>query len=97
MAARHQPVTVNPGAAVALTDGAVAAVRVHNPGSATVELQATMTGTPPTSRAGALPLRSGQTLAADLALADLFPGVGAGPFYVWAFASGPVELSVSHA
>lgn len=97
MPARHQSLTVNPGAAVALTDGAVAAVRVHNPGTAIVELQATATAAAPTSRAGAVLLRGGETLAADLTLAALFPGVGTGALFLWAFAPEPVDLSVSHA
>ena len=97
MAARHINITVNPGAAVALSDGAIEAARVYCYNS-DVSLQATAANVAPTSREGSIPLRSGETLAADLQLADIFPGVGDGPFYLWAFSSGtPVTLSVSHA
>ena len=97
MAARHTDITVTPGAAVALTDGAVSYCRVYNPKYSTVYLQATATNVAPTSRAGALPLSAGATLAADLALADLFPGVSASTMYLWAFAETATDLSVSHA
>jgi len=97
MAARHINITVNPGAAVALSDGAIEAARVYCY-NADISLQATGTNTAPTSREGSIPLKAGQTLAADLTLADLFPGVGAAAMYLWAFSGGtPVTVSVSHA
>lgn len=85
------------GTPVLLSDGAVAAARVHNPGGAAVTLQATATSTAPTSRAGGVTLPAGATLAADLPLSNLFSGVGAGPYFLWAFSDMPTSLSVSHA
>lgn len=79
-----------------VTDAAVAKARVHNPSPYDVWLQATTANTAPTSRGGAIKLGSGQTLAGDIALSDLFLGLGAGPFYLWAFADVAVKLSVSH-
>jgi hypothetical protein len=97
MPARHAPVNVTPGAAVAVSDGSVTAIRVNNLAAGEVFLQATATSAPPANRNGAQRLGPYGTLAADLSLANLFPGVGAGPFWVWAFADTPATLSVSHA
>lgn len=98
MPARHTSITVNQNAPALLTDGAVDAVRVFNQGNVTVGLQATSTSTPPVSLEGFLALSQGQTLAADLTLAQLFPGVGSGALYLWAFTRGvTTKLSVSHA
>lgn len=97
MPARHDPVNVTPGAAVAVSDGSVSAIRINNLAAGEVFLQATATSTPPANRNGAQRLGPYGTLAADLSLANLFPGVGAGPFWVWAFADTPATLSVSHA
>lgn len=97
MPARHAPVNITPGAAVAVSDGSVTAIRINNLAASDVFLQATTTSTPPANRNGAQRLGPYGTLAADLSLADLFPGVGAGPFWVWAFADAALTLSVSHA
>lgn len=97
MPARHAPVNVTPGATVAVSDGSVTAIRVNNLTAGEVFLQATATSAPPANRNGAQRLGPYGTLAADLTLANLFPGVGAGPFWVWAFADTPATLSVSHA
>ena len=97
MPARHAPVNVTPGAAVAVSDGSVTAIRVNNLAAGEVFLQATATSAPPANRNGAQRLGPYGTLAADLTLANLFPGVGVGPFWVWAFADTPATLSVSHA
>ncbi|MFN7224432.1 MAG: hypothetical protein ACK4MS_10475 [Paracoccaceae bacterium] len=94
---RHTSISVAPGAAVALSDGPVAAVRVHNAGVYAVVLQATATNVPPTSPNGGVTLAGGATLAADLPLEDLFPGIGSGPLYLWAMADMSASLSVSHA
>ena len=97
MPAMHATLTVMPGAARSLSNGAADAARVHNLNGASIDIQVTSANVAPTSRDGALPLGVGETMAADLPLAALFPGVGAGPFFVWAFASTPTTLSVSHA
>ncbi|HCQ66581.1 MAG TPA: hypothetical protein DIU07_16175, partial [Rhodobacteraceae bacterium] len=60
-------------------------------------LCATLDTTPPTSTAGSVMLLPWSVLTADLALVDLFPGVGAS-VYLWAWPlSGAVDVSVSHA
>lgn len=82
-----------------LTDANVTAIRVQNLSAAQdVILQATNGTTAPTSDAGAVDLRASQTLAADLTLAQLWPGV-ASANRVWGKAKtvNAVPLSVSHA
>lgn len=97
MPARNTDVTLSTTAPTLLTDGAVAACRVSNKTGYVVLLQATATTTAPTSRAGGVPLMPSATAAADLTLADLFPGIGAGAMYLWAYADGGGAVSVSHA
>ena len=106
MVAFHNNVTVpTTGAAVPLSSGTVAAIRVLNPAAHDIWIQATTANIAPTSRAGALRLMPGETLAADLALSNLFPGLGAGPYYLWGMADAHlahagiagVTVSVSHA
>lgn len=92
----HSNVAVTTTAAAQLTTS-VSAARVHNLGQVDVILQATATSTPPTDRAGGIKLAAGQTLAADLPLAELFPGIGAGAMFLWAFADVATTLAVSHA
>lgn len=94
--ARNDNVTCAPGAPVQLTNANAAAVRAHNLSGYTVTLQATAGTSPPASRAGGVVLQSLGTLAADMTLAQLWPGV-AGANRVWAFADLSVDLSVSHA
>lgn len=94
---RHSNITIVAGVPAALSDGAVAACRVHNTGGYAFTLQATATSTPPSSYAGGVTLFSGSTLAADLTLAELFPGVGSGALYLWAMSEVPGTASVSHA
>ena len=94
--ARNDNVSCAAGATVQLTNANVAAVRVHNLSGYTVTLQATSGTTPPASRAGGVVLQAGGTLAADLTLAQLWPGV-TGANRLWAFADLSCELSVSHA
>jgi hypothetical protein len=97
MPARHANVTITTGAAVAISDGSVTAARVSNVSGHEVWLQATSTSTPPASRNGGIVLRPYGTLAADLPLDDLFPGVGAGPYWLWGFSDAVAVVSVSHA
>ena len=93
----HDTLVVVPGAPRPISNGSTASVRVHNISGAAIDIQATATASPPTSRRGAIPLAVGQTMAADLTLAQLFPGVGVGPFWLWAYAAVPTDISVSHA
>jgi len=91
---KNDTVSCPAGAPTQLTDNAVTAARVV--GSQDFHLCATVDTTPPTSTAGSVMLLPWSVLAADLALADLFPGVGA-TLYLWAWPkSGAVDVSVSH-
>ena len=77
-----------------LTDAAVSAARVV--GEQEFKLVATLDTTPPTSVGGAVPMLPWSVLAADLALGDLFPGVG-DTVYLWAWpVSAIASVSVSH-
>lgn len=97
MPARNANVIVSPSAPTVLTDGAVASCRVSNATGYIVILQATATATAPTSSDGGIPLMPNATAAADLTLAQLFPGIGSGSMYLWAFAGNSGSVSVSHA
>jgi hypothetical protein len=102
MPAFHNNITITQAqaaanTAAAVSDGAVLAARVHNPGGFAVILQATTANTAPTSRAGGVTLAAGATLATDLTLAQLFPGLGTNAVFLWAFSDMPTTLSVSHA
>lgn len=97
MAARHTTINCGADAPTLLTDGAVTVCRVHNLSSYSLYLQATETDVAPASSAGAVTLSPGATLAADIPLAELFPGVGSGALYLWALADVGGALSVSHA
>lgn len=92
---KNTNVTCPEGVPTQLTDSAVTAARVV--GSQGFYLCATLTDTAPTSMAGAVPMLPHSVLAGDLALADLFAGVG-DTVYLWAWpTSGTVDVSVSHA
>jgi trimethylamine:corrinoid methyltransferase-like protein len=97
---RNDSVTVPENTATQLTNANAAAIRVHaDPRSCSVEveLQATAGATAPASWAGSVVLRPGETLAADLTIAQLWPGVtGANRVWARSLRSG-VSLSVSHA
>lgn len=79
-----------------LTSGNVSAIRVGSDVKHIVKLQATLGTTEPSSDAGSVHLPVGSTLAADLTLAQLWPGID-GANRVWAKPDGAVTLSVSHA
>ncbi len=91
---KNATVSCPSGVPTQLTDLAVSAARIV--GSQDFHLCATLDTTPPTSTTGSVMLLPWTVLAADLALVDLFPGVGAS-VYLWAWPrSGAVEVSVSH-
>lgn len=95
MAAQNTNITCPSGEATAISDGTVTNIRVVS--TEDFYLMATSANTAPTTTAGGIPILGFTVLAADLDLADLFPGV-TGPFYVWAFpTSGPAVVSISHA
>jgi hypothetical protein len=94
--AQNTTISLAAGTWTLLTDGNVTALRVVNLGEEPIWLQATVGTTPPTTPAGALPLQPGPVLAADLTLAQLFPGV-TGANRVYALAPRATSVSVSHA
>lgn len=95
MAARNTTITCASGVATALSDGAVANARIVS--TEDFYLLATAADTAPTATTGGIPFLPFSVLAADLDLANLFPGV-TGPYYLWAFpTSGPADVSISHA
>ncbi len=94
--ARNDNVAIAANTPVQLTNANAAAVRVHNMSGYPVILQATAGTTPPTSSAGGVTLPAGGTLAADLTLAQLWPGI-TGANRLWAIAVLNCDLSVSHA
>lgn len=96
MAVFNSDVSVPANTWTQLTIDNVSAIRIHNRSLFSIELAATFGVTTPTTTSGGLPLEGGETLSADLTLAQLFPGV-TGANRVWAFSPVPVVLSVSHA
>ena len=79
-----------------LTNADVSAIRVQNLNGYPIKIMGTVGAVAPTSDAGALVLAAGQAIAADLTLAQLFPGVS-GANRVYAFSDAPALVSVSHA
>ena len=79
-----------------ITNSDVSALRVQVFGEVAVHLMATAGAAAPASLAGSLRIPGGGIVAADLTLAQLFPGVsGANRVYAWC--QTPASLSVSHA
>jgi len=81
-----------------LTNANAVAVRVQNQEKHTIRLQATNGTTPPSNSvtAGSIMLNGEETLAADLTLAQLWPGV-TGANRLWALSFADIAVSVSHA
>ena len=79
-----------------LTDANITSARVQNHGSIPIYVMATVGAVAPTSVNGAIVLHSGDAFAADLTLAQLFPGVS-GANRLYAFCDVSVPVSVSHA
>jgi hypothetical protein len=94
--ARNDDITLPPSVWTQLTNSNTNAVRVSLKGGFGLLLQATNGATPPTSTAGAVQLHPYGTLAADLPLADLWPGV-ADANRLWALTDIAQTVSVSHA
>jgi hypothetical protein len=96
---QNDTITCAAGSWTLLTSNNVSALRAVHLGSEAIWLQATVGTTPPSGlagTAGALPLLPNQILAADLSLADLFPGIS-GANRVYAYAPALTRVSVSHA
>jgi hypothetical protein len=79
-----------------LTNANATAIRVQSVILSEMTLQATNGVTAPTTQVGAIVLAGGAVLAADLTIAQLWPGV-TGANRVWAFATAASVASVSHA
>ena len=79
-----------------LTNANTTAVRVQSVILSEMTLQATNGVTAPTTQVGVIVLAGGAVLAADLTIAQLWPGV-TGANRVWAFATAASVASVSHA
>ncbi|MBK8772713.1 MAG: hypothetical protein IPM06_20115 [Rhizobiales bacterium] len=82
-----------------LTNADATAVRVQNRSPSAILLSATNGATEPSDLNGALELGAGQTMAADLTLAQLWPGVsGANRLWAWSDMDPLITtVSVSHA
>ena len=78
-----------------ITNADVSALRVQNINGYSIKIMGTVGAVAPTTDAGALVLAAGQAIAADLTLAQLFPGVS-GANRVYAFSDAPALVSVSH-
>ena len=79
-----------------LTNANATAIRVQSVSGSEMTLQATNGVTAPTTQVGAIVLAGVAVLAADLTIAQLWPGV-TGANRVWAFATAASVASVSHA
>ncbi|MBB94657.1 MAG: hypothetical protein CML68_08650 [Rhodobacteraceae bacterium] len=79
-----------------LTDTDVTSLCLQNIGAGSVHIMATTNATQPSNLGGAKRFEPGDILAANVDLADLYPGVTAG-YRVWAFGELPGSVSVSHA
>ena len=101
MAQRNANVTVSPGTWVALSDGAVAAIRVQNRiGGNTVQMAVTLANTAPTDSAGSVQIAAGEIWPGDVTLVSQFGGTITANGYVWASCDAGATgatVSVSHA
>ena len=79
-----------------VTNADITAIRVQNQSVFTVKLQATSDSTAPSNLNGVIELAGGETLAADLTIAQLFPGVTSA-VRLWVYPTFPAVLSISHA
>jgi len=79
-----------------VTDANVTALRVTNVSGHQVWLQGAAGAVAPTTLRGAVPLLPYLTWAADLTVADMFPGIS-GANRVYVYAEVAAQVSVSHA
>ena len=94
--ARNNNVEIPPAVWTQLTNANASSIRVQSVSGSEMRLQATNGTTAPTTQVGTIALAGGAVLAADLTIAQLWPGV-AGANRVWAFANTASVASVSHA
>ena len=93
---QNATVTVPAGTWTQITNANVTALRVQNLNGFPIKIKATAGAVAPTDAAGAITLLPHAAIAADLTLAQLFPGVS-GANRVYAFSDAPALVSVSHA
>ena len=89
-------VTLTPNTWMQLTDANVTAARVQNYGASPVYVMATVGAVAPVNFNGAILLDTGSAFAADLTLAQLWPGIVGGN-RIYAFCDKAVPVSISHA
>lgn len=94
--ARNETLSLPAGLWVELTNADITEIRVQNTGPFFLDLMATVGPVEPNVTSGALRLGPGHTLAADLALSQLWPGV-VGANRVFARSESGTSVSVSHA
>jgi len=94
--ARNDNVTIPTLTWTQLTNANATAIRVQSVSGSEMRLQATNGITAPSTQVGVIVLAGGAVLAADLTIAQLWPGVN-GANRVWAFANTASVASVSHA
>jgi len=94
--ARNDNVEIPRAVWTQLTNANASAIRVQSVSATEMMLQATNGVTAPSTLLGVIVLAGGNVLAADLTIAQLWPGV-AGANRVWAFANTATVASVSHA
>ena len=94
--ARNDNVEIPPYVWTQLTNANASSIRVQSVSATEMILQATNGATAPSTMLGTIVLGGGNVLAADMTIAQLWPGV-AGANRVWAFANTPSVASVSHA
>ena len=94
--ARNNNVEIPPAVWTQLTNADASSIRVQSVSATEMRLQATTGVTAPSTLLGTIVLGGGNVLAADLTIAQLWPGVDGAP-RVWAFANTGSVASVSHA
>ena len=96
MTAQNTTVTLAAQTMTELTDADVSAIRVQNQSAYDLFVMAAPNATPPSDTLGGILLYPGDTLAADRALSDLFPGVTAG-YRVFVYSANAAAVSYSNA
>lgn len=95
--ARNDTFGLPSGAWTQLTNANASAVRVQNRSGYSILISATHGTTAPTTVNGAIEVLPFQTLAADMTLAQLWPGVDPAANRLWAWSDNGATVSVSHA
>lgn len=94
--ARNETFGLTVGVWTQLTNAAATAARVQNRSGYSILISATNGATAPTTVEGAIELLPYQIMAADITLAELWPGV-TGANRLWGYSDNGATVSVSHA